>query len=308
MNSKISEYVKYLSAWCRTRDGDYKFYDLKNIEKELVEIVKQGSTEGSWICEECGTENTTKFCTVCGGLPPGTRPAFMKRKQWPEDGHLPTLEEVLAKEETHGPLKEAEWHYYSSGMMMGDVSRYSMKLFRENGEGRLIREEMKAFQPKTVSVYSVGDEVFERLQELTDQENLAAWSFLRVDPEKQMIVLDLSRSETISLTFDDTSAGGFSSELRTIDREAVTQQGEEAEKVWNAAYQILQDCAQPEKLLKTETFPNPYVPSAGNGGGEEGKSGSTKTPAPGAWICPTCGYDENTGKFCSNCGSRRPEV
>ena len=27
----------------------------------------------------------------------------------------------------------------------------------------------------------------------------------------------------------------------------------------------------------------------------------------GTWTCPTCGYSENKGRFCAECGSRRPE-
>ena len=73
MNSKISEYVKYLSAWCRTRDGDYKFYDLKNIEKELMEIVKQGSTEPIKTFKEKFLNKEIGFPIFCVFLAPAYR-------------------------------------------------------------------------------------------------------------------------------------------------------------------------------------------------------------------------------------------
>lgn len=31
-------------------------------------------------------------------------------------------------------------------------------------------------------------------------------------------------------------------------------------------------------------------------------------PAAGAWTCPSCGQQGNTGKFCSNCGTPRPQA
>jgi membrane protease subunit (stomatin/prohibitin family) len=33
---------------------------------------------------------------------------------------------------------------------------------------------------------------------------------------------------------------------------------------------------------------------------------SQAAPAAGTWTCPSCGQEENTGNFCSNCGKPRP--
>ncbi|MBQ2230363.1 MAG: hypothetical protein II425_00955, partial [Oscillospiraceae bacterium] len=30
-------------------------------------------------------------------------------------------------------------------------------------------------------------------------------------------------------------------------------------------------------------------------------------PAADGWTCPTCGKSDNTGKFCSECGTKKPE-
>ena len=91
-----------------------------------------------WRCRECGTENNnTEFCDSCGA--PRTGFKFTANQKWPEDGHYPTLDEVRAKEERHGELKEVMWSSSSMGMMMGDISNYSMSLSKEDGAYILMR-------------------------------------------------------------------------------------------------------------------------------------------------------------------------
>ena len=55
----------------------------------------------------------------------------------------------------------------------------------------------------------------------------------------------------------------------------------------------------------------------GQGGGQNGGFGGlhmyqpptqpTAAPAPEGWTCPTCGKTGNTGKFCAECGEKKPE-
>ena len=282
-------------------------------EKEEETVME--SSAGTWICRECSAENQeeVKFCRTCGA-PREAKPGMsVKREIWPEDGHYPTLKEVREKEEEHGPLISVTMSSSSSGMMMGSYAKSSLELTRGDGEGRLVHMDMKVYEPVVTSVYSAEDEVFEKMQAIADRENLAAWSFLREDPDKKMMVYDYSSSAGITLVFDDTSVGGSPVETRSIDYGAVSQQG--GDEVWNEISDLLYGCIDPEKLLKTEQEPNPYSnPFTSSGPAVPPvSSGTVTTPheysvrEDGTWTCPECGYSENKGRFCAECGSRRPE-
>lgn len=70
MNSKINEYVRYLSAWCKTRDGKYTPYDLRNLKDELVNIITQGSTEPIKTFKKKFLNREISFPVFCIGLMP----------------------------------------------------------------------------------------------------------------------------------------------------------------------------------------------------------------------------------------------
>lgn len=282
-------------------------------EKEEETVIE--SSAGTWICSECSAENqeTERFCRTCGAPREAKPGMFVKREVWPEDGHYPTLKEVREKKEDHGPLISVTMSSSSSGMMMGSYAKSSLELTRGDGEGRLIHMDMRVYEPVITSIYSAEDEVFEKMQALADRENLAAWSFLREDPDKKMVVYDYSSSAGITLVFDDSSVGGSPRETRSIDYEAVAQQG--GAEVWKEISDLLYGCIDPEKLLKTEQEPNPYRNPIGSFGPAVPSVSSGTVTAPftysvredGTWTCPSCGYTENKGRFCAECGSRQPE-
>ena len=282
---------------------------------EKEEETAMESSAGTWICSECSAENqqTERFCRTCGSPRETKAGMLMKREVWPEDGHYPTLTEVREKKEDHGPLISVTMSSSSSGTMMGSYAKSSLELSRGDGEGRLVHMDMRVYEPVITSTYSAGDEVFEKMQALADRENLAAWSFLREDPEKKMVVYDYSSSAGITLVFDDTSVGGSPRETRSINYEAVSQQG--GTEVWKEISDLLYGCIDPEKLLKTEQEPNPYRNPIGSFGPAVPSVSSGTVTVPftysvredGTWTCPACGYSENKGRFCAECGSRRPE-
>ena len=70
MNSKIDDYIKYLSAWCKIADGEYKPYDLRGIEKELVILVSDGNTKPIKIFKEKFLNHKISFPIFCIGLSP----------------------------------------------------------------------------------------------------------------------------------------------------------------------------------------------------------------------------------------------
>ena len=295
--------------------------------EEEMEVGKEMKTAHEWTCEKCGAGNTGMFCLTCGE--PG--PFFSKavsRDTWPEDGHIPTLREVRKKKEQHGPLIEVEWSGSSSGMMMGSISKYSMRLFRENDEARMIDMDMKTYGPVITRTYAVDDGIFDKLERIIEKENLASWGHLKIDEDKRMIVYDYSSSSFLNLVFDDR---GFGDEFLTsvsINGEAVSQQG--GDDVWHAVTNLLKGCIDPDKMLFESTEPNPYTggivpgsgftgfglpgsgtgdPAAGNGntGPATAGNGTSVVAEDGSWTCGTCGAAGNTGKFCAECGSRGPQ-
>ena len=232
-----------------------------------------------WICPGCGAETSGMYCKTCKA--PADIKGFAGEKPMPEAGHFPTLREVRAKEERHGEL-------------------------------RLVDKDMPTYQPETIRTFSVDEEKFERFRKFVEKENLAAWSYLRSDPKKQMMVHDYSSHSGITLTFDDTSVGGHNRVTRSIDREAVSQQG--GAKVFSALVALLKECkADSSRLLSEETVPNPYMnnqnPSMVNPGSPRGKTDEFGFVIAGddTWTCPTCGNTGNSGKFCPECGSGGPE-
>ena len=50
----------------------------------------------------------------------------------------------------------------------------------------------------------------------------------------------------------------------------------------------------------------PNCGQSGNTGKFCSNCGSPRPEQPAAWVCPNCGQSGNTGKFCSNCGTARP--
>ena len=290
--------------------------------EEDTEVDKKAETSHGWTCEKCGADNTGMFCLTCGEA----GPSFGKvgrRDIWPEDGHIPTLVEVRKKEEQHGPLIEVEWSGSSSGMMMGSISKYSMRLFRENDEVRLVDMDMKTYGPVITRTYAVDDGILDKFERIIEKDNLAAWGHIKVDQDKRMIVYDYSSSSFLNLVFDDRGSGdGFLTSV-SIDGEAVSQQG--GDEVWHAVVSLLKECIDPDQILFESTEPNPYtggiVPGSGfpgfgtidpaarngnNGTTAEG-DGTSVIAEDGSWTCGTCGATGNTGKFCPECGSRRPQ-
>ena len=70
MNSKIDDYVEYLSAWCKIADGKYRPYDLRGIEKELAILVSLGNTKPIETFKEKFLNNEISFPIFCIGLSP----------------------------------------------------------------------------------------------------------------------------------------------------------------------------------------------------------------------------------------------
>ncbi|MBQ6654407.1 MAG: hypothetical protein IJM79_02660 [Erysipelotrichaceae bacterium] len=231
-----------------------------------------------------------------------------------ENGNqYPTLKQIRSLREEHGPLIAVHWSTSSSGMMAGSYARSSLKLYRDNGEARLLHKDMKVYEPEYICLYVADEELFDELQRLSERENLPVWGLLKADPAQVLQVYDYSSSSSIELTYDDGQIGGDKPFTVFLNWEAVRQQN--ATDVWGEIVEIMRRGIDPQRLLDSRKEKNPYrnpFASLFNGkrdGDAEDKKTAAKSVCQkdGSWQCPECGAEGNTGKFCAECGSRRPE-
>ena len=65
---------------------------------------------------------------------------------------------------------------------------------------------------------------------------------------------------------------------------------------------------QPQQTSKQSGWTCPKCGTKGNTGKFCNECGAKKPEGDGSWTCPACGHKGNTGKFCNECGAKRPEA
>ena len=216
----------------------------------------------------------------------------------------PTLEEVKSRHIPHGRLVGCSYHASSCGMMYNSDTLLYITVSLRNGQQQIAYTEKQAFQPTIRTEYIPNQDVLAALNELVERENLAAWSVLEYhDPFK---CTDYSSSASIDLRFDDSSLGGSKSALAVIKVSAACQHG--GGDVIQQFRNILETAVQNAKVLSSTKFEtaNAALGMMGMMAMPPQSAEVPETVLPdGAWKCPNCGFDSNTGKFCVECGTKR---
>ncbi len=203
----------------------------------------------------------------------------------------PTLDEVKAAVAVHGPLVKLETSSWSIGMMYGSRTEDSQTLTcRPGSPATLVVSHRQELNGGTAVTYRVDEATAEAVRALVERENMAAWGALRERPiPPELRPTDVSGGSSLSLTFDGPN------KYVSISRAAVWQQG--GGPVLEELNALLLGCQTPENVVSTEQLP---------AGQAQGMLGLMSMMQSDQWLCSACGTMQNGGKYCRNCGAKRP--
>ncbi|MBQ1305807.1 MAG: hypothetical protein IIY44_05415 [Erysipelotrichales bacterium] len=241
-----------------------------------------------WTCEKCGYRNNgVNFCAQCGN-PKEDRIAGRPYPQKPRK--YKTWNDAVKENIVFGELLTFESGGSYSGMMINDYQRYSTVLARDEDGVRITDQTVKSRRYEKTAVYRADDAAFSDLEELIRKENLPAWSF--VEKAEGPMLLDVSRTSYYSMTFS-ALAGGIM-QMFSVDPAVFSEQ--DRKDIPEKIRRILDRYMIPERLIKEEVrdWINPDTQNP------------LMEPKEGEWACPHCGYNRNTGKYCSECGTEKP--
>ncbi len=274
-------------------------------------------SEEKWICPACKAENTgsSRFCLTCGA------PRFAKVPDTVQEEEKPlTFSELKQMREPHGALRSVSYSFWSNGMMMNSHEESEVTLKRlENDEAELLIRHESGLTGGQKDVYRVPAATLSEIEKIAERENMPAWSKMKYRPDPRFMPTDYSSSSHLSLTYGDINPKNPQQEYFSIDIAAVPREGA---GIINDIISRMKAAAEIKNLRKHEDIP----PKPMNGmmgimgmkealevqkknstnGAEAGPERKLVFDGQGYWICPECG-EHNPGKFCANCGSRRPE-
>lgn len=207
----------------------------------------------------------------------------------------------------HGPLIGFSYDYSSHGMTAGS-SAFGGDSVTWNEDGSVVLTVTSNGQGRrTEQRYRVTPELAQTLRDYVAKHRLAALAEKKIELP---LVYDCFTSTSITMTFDSRSVGGSVYDRRTIQCGAMRMTFATLE---NEIAALLKQCRETGSFLGGETRETDGAPGmlgflySVAPGSLRVAAGSGAVPAPigTQWIC-ACGYTENTGKFCAECGKPRP--
>ncbi|MBR6157609.1 MAG: zinc ribbon domain-containing protein [Lachnospiraceae bacterium] len=204
----------------------------------------------------------------------------------------PKLEDLTPEE--HGPVIGISSSYSSHGMTANSgISGSETVQWQEDGSV-IIEETDCRYGKKTYEKHIAGTEAAEALREFIKNNRIAEMEQIKnIEMPASMRMTDYSASSYITFTFDD---GG----IKVTRRLDCGSWWDVQRKAISRIRDLISDCITTGKCVeKTESQ---YDPNIGMIGLMELMASQ---PKPDAWKC-SCGFEENTGRFCMNCGSPKP--
>ena len=278
------------------------------------------------VSEEIGKETAEKF-----------RKLFFETvkedKKISEDKIYPTLNDCRELKEEHGPVIAVETSTFENGMMYNsNIWRRQTieKIPDKEGIVRVTLYRKQGDLPEQTDIKEVASDIFTKIQEISDRENLPVWNYAAIDPSlPREIVFDYTFNAEINIYYDDTLITGAPRVKRTIGEAACKMGGAEVDKQIS---ELIKECVAASGAKIEESTANPFLytidelnkqpgamPMAGMGMNllasmqfqqamNEMRTTADNPPVQSAsnepWNC-SCGQTGLTGKFCPECGNPR---
>ena len=280
------------------------------------------------VSEEIGNEASAKF-----------RQLFFETvkedNKISEEKIYPTLKDCRELKEEHGPVIAVETSTFENGMMYNsNIWRRQTieKIPDKEGIVRVTLYRKQGDLPEQTDIKEVASDIFTKIQDISDRENLPVWNYAAIDPSlPREIVFDYTFNAEINIYYDDSLITGAPRVKRTIGEAACKMGGAEVDKQIS---ELIKECVAASGAKIEESTANPYLymvdeapkqpgamPMAGMGMNQLAsmqfqqamnamRATSDTSPAPAApvsdepWTC-TCGKTGLTGKFCPECGNPR---
>ena len=272
-----------------SRKGAPALADMLRTELALQGITAEVTVESTDLTEESGKRYNDAF----GGQ------LF--------DAAVPKVSLNGLEDAPHGVLKRFSYNVSSHGMMAGSSSWGSDSICWNDDGSITLTDSSHGGGADAELVYSVRPEDAEALRSYVADAHLAALS--KVEPP--IMGFDNITTVSFSMTFDDSALGGSTSETVHVN---CGMAGMFFRDIENELRRLIRDCRERGECLRSERKEN--------AGGFVGFMGMMQTKPPAdltppaqtakprgvSWACPSCGHTENYGKFCVNCGAKRPEV
>ncbi len=221
----------------------------------------------------------------------------------------PTLKDVKAMTVPHGKLIAADTHSSSHGMMALSGVSDTLTLKEVNGEFVLLHSHKTDMDGTTEKLYRADAQALQKIADIAERENLYAWGEMRIDPEKDSRpkIYDFSSSSGITLYTDDEYSSAFSFNCDTARFYGAGDVIDEIDDIFSSF--ITDENFISEKEIPI-TDPNIIEMKKNYFKMPMGTDPSKQTPLSanlGEWKCPGCNAEGNTGKFCTECGTLRPQ-